>query len=171
MLSIWKIGLIRFLPKASKPDAAYANSKSCQPFTLLPTINKVIGKIIMDGVNEDVQEQMSWAQKGGVNNQPGSTEFTFRLRSIIKLHRRNKTGQCIVALDASNTHRSVEPAIMRQAIQMCCMNTAYRKLWLDINTNVKIHILSEQISMGKGVCQGGISSLITYNVFTDTLPK
>ena len=103
VLSVWKIGPITFLPKPDKPVAASADPKSWCPITFLPSINKVIGKIIMDSVNEDVQVQMSWAQKGRVNKQQlGTTQCTFLLKKIIDHHRQNKTVLCIVFLDASN---------------------------------------------------------------------
>ena len=56
------------------------------------------------------------------------------------------------------------------------MNSAYRKLWLEINSKVKVHIksgryISKSISMDRGVCQGGLPSLPTYNVSADSLSK
>ena len=130
----------------------------------------------MDGVKEDVNMQLSWAQKGGVEHQLGTTECTFLLRSIIEHHRRNNTDLCIVFLDASYAFGSIELSILRQALNLCNMNSAYRRIWIDINTEVKVHIksgrfISKQMDMDRGVCQGSLSSLPTYNVSTDSLPK
>ena len=122
ILMVWMTGIITFLLKPDKPEAAYADPKSWHPFTILPTINKIIGKIIMDGVSEDAQVQMSDAQKGEIEKQLGTAECTFLLRSLIEHHRRNKTDICIVFLDASNAFGSGEPALIRQAIQLCNMN-------------------------------------------------
>ena len=49
-------------------------------------------------------------------------------------------------------------------------------MWLDLNSEVKIHVksgkfISKQLEIERGVCQSGLSSLLTYNVSTDTLPK
>ena len=79
-------------------------------------------------------------------------------------------------LDATNAFGSVEPSIMKQAIQMCNMNKAYRDVWLDLNSEDKLHVesgkfISKQLEIERVVCQGGLSSLLTYNVSTDTLPK
>ena len=70
------------------------------------------------------------------------TECTFLLRSIIEHHRRNKTDLCIVLLDASNAFGNVEPAIIKQAITLCNMHALYRNLWIDMNTEVRVHIKS-----------------------------
>ena len=176
VLPTWKVGIVTFLPKPDKPSETYADPKAWRPITILPTINKIIGKLIMDGVREEVNQRLSWAQKGGVEKQLGTTECTFLLRSIIEHHRRNNTDLCIVFLDAPNAFGSDEPTIIRQALQLCNMNSAYRKLWIDINAEVKVHIksgcfLSKKIDMDRGVCQEGLSSLPTYNVSTDSLPK
>ena len=65
---------------------------------------------------------------------------------------------------------------MKQAIQLCGMNEVYRQLWIDLNRKVKTftksrHHISPQIDMDQGVCQGGLSSLPTYNLSTDSMPK
>ena len=176
ILPTWKVGIMTFLPKPAKPSEAYAEPKAWRPITILPAINKIIGKIVIEGVKGDVNLQLSLAQKGGVEQQLGTTECTFLLRSIIEHHRRNNTDLCIVFLDASNAFGSVEPTIIRQALQLCNMNSAYRKLWIDINAEVKVHIksgkfISKRLEMDRGVCQGGLVSLPTYNVSTDSLPK
>ena len=59
VLSSWKIGIITFLPKPGKPNEAYASTKAWRRITILPTINKIIGKTIMDGVKDDIQAQLS----------------------------------------------------------------------------------------------------------------
>ena len=176
ILEVWKIGIISFLPKPDKPEDAYSQPKAWRPITILPTVNKIIGKIIMDAVSEGIQSQLSSAQKGGISKQLGTAECTFLLRNVIEHHRRNKTDLCIVFLDASNAFGNIEPALIRQALYLCNMQEAYRRLWLDLNTEVKIHIksghhVSKRIEMDRGVCQGGLSSLPTYNVTTDSLPK
>ena len=79
-------------------------------------------------------------------------------------------------LDASNAFGSIEPAIIRQALTLCNVNSAFRKLWIDINSQVKVHIksgrfISKRIDMNRGVCQGGLPSLPTYNVSADSLSK
>ena len=112
----WKIGIVTFLPKPDKPDAEYANPKAWRPITILPTINKIIGNLVLDGVSDDVQSQLSSAQKGGIKKQLGASECTFLLRSITEHHRRNQTDLCIVFLDATNAFGSVEPSIMKHRL-------------------------------------------------------
>ena len=65
VLPVCKIG-ITFIPKPDKPDDAHANPKVWRPITLLSTINKILGKLIMDGVKEDIKAQTSMAWKGGI---------------------------------------------------------------------------------------------------------
>ena len=72
----------------------------------------------MDGVKEDIQSQLPWTQKGGIEKQLGTTECTFMLRSIREHHRQNNTDLCVVFLDASNVFGSIEPAIIRQALTL-----------------------------------------------------
>ena len=49
VLSTWKVGIVTFLPKPDKPDEAYADPKAWRSITVLPDINKIIGKIIVGG--------------------------------------------------------------------------------------------------------------------------
>ena len=84
---------------------------------------------------------ISQAQKGAIQGELGTAECTFMLRCIIEHHRRNQMDLCVVFLNATNGFGNIEPALIKQAIQMCALNNAYKKLWLDLNKKVSIHII------------------------------
>ena len=96
----------------------------------------------MEAVKEDIKLHISQAQKGGIQGELGTAECTFMLRSIIEHHRCNQMDLCVVFLDATNAFGNTEPALIKQAIQMCALNNALKKLWLDLNKKVSIQIKS-----------------------------